>query len=376
MLETAREALALYDPRVLLAEPTLPSTADAAELTLLRLGDGLINETFLVGSSLIPRLSAVLQRVSPLFSRAVHEDIEAITGHLALRGLPTPRLVRSAADTLSVELPAGQGVWRVLTFIPGVSHSRLVLPLAAEAGSLVGRFHAALVDLQHTFRSVRKGAHDLAGHVARLEQALRSAQTPGFVGPESPIPAGFVPLAHALLGQADGLRLATTDVGRLPLRICHGDLKINNLRFDEAGRGLCLLDLDTLAELPLAFELGDALRSWCNPAGEDIPAATFSLDLLAAALRGYGAQIGGMLHPMEQETLIAGIERITFQLAVRFAADVVAQSYFRYNASRFASRAEHNLLRAQGQWTLFQSLVAQRGEAEAAVRQAWSRLPG
>ncbi|WP_324557833.1 phosphotransferase, partial [Accumulibacter sp.] len=82
-----------------------------------------------------------------------------------------------------------------------------------------------------------------------------------------------------------------------PRRICHGDLKLNNLRFaprdaDPAvpPRGVCLLDLDTLAELPLAFELGDALRSWYNPAatGEDQLRTRFDLELLEQALHGYG----------------------------------------------------------------------------------------
>ena len=37
----------------------------------------------------------------------------------------------------------------------------------------------------------------------------------------------------------------------------------------DADRALCLIDLDTLAHMPVALELGDALRSWCNPATED-----------------------------------------------------------------------------------------------------------
>ena len=54
----------------------------------------------------------------------------------------------------------------------------------------------------------------------------------------------------------------------------HGDPKISNLMFArDSDRGLCLIDLDTLGPMPIALELGDALRSWCNPAAEDARAA-------------------------------------------------------------------------------------------------------
>ena len=70
----------------------------------------------------------------------------------------------------------------------------------------------------------------------------------------------------------------------------HGDPKINNLLFDAAtGRALCFIDLDTLGRMPLPLELGDAFRSWCNPAGEDNRQSAFALDLFAAAVDGYAA---------------------------------------------------------------------------------------
>src|SRR3954468_377192 len=64
------------------------------------LGDGLINETYLVEklpASPLPFFGerAVLQRVSPIFGRAVHDDIEAITAHLQESGMVTPRLYRT-----------------------------------------------------------------------------------------------------------------------------------------------------------------------------------------------------------------------------------------------------------------------------------------
>src|SRR5262245_22903725 len=90
------------------------------------LAGGLISETYVVeppsagGHAYGPR--AILQRVSPIFDRSVHEDIEAITAHLQARGMITPRLHRTQKGELCVDL-GREGVWRLMTFIPGHSHN-------------------------------------------------------------------------------------------------------------------------------------------------------------------------------------------------------------------------------------------------------------
>lgn len=320
------------------------------------LGDGLINETFLVEAG---AWRGVLQRVNPLFGVLVHEDIEAVTRHLADKWQPTPRLYRTRADRLWVELGEA-GVWRLMTFVPGRCFSVMTAELAAPAGELVGRFHAAVLDLDHAFRFSRKGAHDLSRHLGVLREATGRAEAAG-LDPE--LLNTFKSLADEILRRTAELPAEVPG----PLRLCHGDLKINNLRFDEAGRGVCLLDLDTLARLPLGLELGDALRSWCNPRGEDDPAGSFDLDLFERALTGYAVHARGFLTPEERGFLVRGVERVALQLAARFGADVVNQSYFRWNPRKFGSRAEHNLVRARSQLGVAASLAQQRDRAESLV---------
>ena len=53
----------------------------------------------------------VLQRVNPIFSVGIHENILAVTEHLAARGLPTLRLVRHRIGPYDLgDLKPGQ--WR------------------------------------------------------------------------------------------------------------------------------------------------------------------------------------------------------------------------------------------------------------------------
>lgn len=58
--------------------------------------------------------------------------------------------------------------------------------------------------------------------------------------------------------------------GELPLRVTHNDTKLNNLMFDSrTGKGLCIMDLDTIMPGLLAFDFGDAIRFGANTALED-----------------------------------------------------------------------------------------------------------
>lgn len=311
------------------------------------LDGGLINDTFAVGDPPI----AVLQRQHTLFPPRVNEDIEAVTGHVEARGLLTPRPLRTADGGLWSLDDEGR-CWRALTWVGGRTIHRLTDPaMAGEAGRLVARWHRATGDLDHAFLHVRPGAHDTPAHMARLRQELDEH-------PEHRIRSQVGELGGELLeawsrwqGELDGAP-----------RVVHGDLKISNLRFDAAGRGLCLLDFDTLSRQPLEVELADAARSWCNPRGEDVPEAALDLELFGAA---FGAWLREYPQPIPwRRSLVASLERICLELAARFAADALAESYFGWSPAVAPTRGDHNLLRARGQASLARSVGRRRAELE------------
>jgi Ser/Thr protein kinase RdoA (MazF antagonist) len=324
-----------------------------------RFGAGLINRTFVVEGPLGP--AAVVQRLHPVFSGIVNEDIDAITAHLARKGLATPRPIRTDDGALWVDgVGDDEGrPWRALTFVEGECFERVPsAAVAREAGRLVARFHGALGDLEHDYRHVRAGVHDTPRHLAALRAAVGEHRGHRLHGEVSA-------LAGPLLAAAARM----PDLSAMPLRHAHGDLKISNLVF-RGGVGHCLVDLDTLGRLGWPFELGDALRSWCNPAGEDADCAAIEPDLFAAAVEGYGEGARGSVSAAEARALVAGLATICVELSARFLADALAERYFAFDASRYATRGDHNLVRGAGQYRLFESVDHGRAALERLVERA------
>jgi Ser/Thr protein kinase RdoA (MazF antagonist) len=238
----------------------------------------------------------------------------------------------------------------VLTRIDGVTRDALESPAQArEAGRVLAEFHRAVSDLEHEFRSRRLGVHDTARHLQALRDALDEQRGHRDF-------AAVQPLAERVLAIAAELPALPP----MPDRIVHGDPKISNVMFAaRADRALCLIDLDTLARMPIALELGDALRSWCNPATEDAPEARFVRPFYAAAVEGYAAAARGLLTREEWATFADGTLTITVELAARFCADALHERYFRWDPSRYASSSAHNQARTRAQLAIAATLRAE-----------------
>ena len=328
--------------------PSLKHWPFLSGMTATRIEGGLINNTWSVGQPPV----AVVQQLSPIFSPRVHTDIETITAHLAAKGLLTPRLLRTAEEKL-FHTDSDGVTWRCMNWLPGVSHHRMMdVEMAENAGALVAEWHRAVDDLEHEFVFVRPEAHDTALHMQFVEGAL-------LAHPEHRLVADVKPVAETILKAWAGWDGDLSGEAR----ICHGDLKVSNIRFSATGEALCLLDLDTLSCLPLEVELGDAFRSWCNSSDENSTDVAFDANLFEAGMRGY--QRFQPLSLEMRERIVRGVERICLELAARFAADALNEAYFGWDPAVAPGQGEHNLLRARGQLALAQEVRGMRRDLEA-----------
>ena len=240
----------------------------------------------------------------------------------------------------------GEHTWRALTFVAGETVHRVPAPGWAEsAGELVGRMHRALGDLQHDYAFARVGVHDTPAHLAKLASQLDQRELP-----EATL------LAREILDAASALPALPA----CPPRHCHGDLKISNVLFVDQ-RASAIVDLDTFGLSTLAYELGDAMRSWCNPHGEDAGSVTFDLRIFEAAIRGFRSVV--TVGDDELRSIVLGLETVCLELAARFCVDVFRDEYFGWDAARFASRREHNVVRARGQLALARAVRDSRDAA-------------
>jgi thiamine kinase-like enzyme len=209
---------------------------------------------------------------------------------------------------------------------------------------------------------MRQGVHDTARHLQHLRDCLAEHA-------DHRLASQIEPVAEDLLRAAEALPA----VDGVPTRVMHGDPKFNNILFEGPDapaslRAVGLIDLDTVGPLEVHLELGDAWRSWCNPQGENATEARFDLEVFEASVHGWSMACDLGLSIEEKQALEVGVDWITLELASRFLADALTESYFGWDDQRYATRGEHNLVRARGQLALHHCVVANRAERAEVLR--------
>ncbi len=332
-----------------LARTMLARFPQLREPGLEPLGSGLMHQTFAVHDA---QGEFVLQRVHPLFSHEIHQNIQAVTHHLAASGIPTPELVPTANGEIFA-LDFEDRCWRLLTRVSGETLDRCPTAAHAESASaLIARVHSALETLDYSYRPLGLLLHDTDGHLLTLRRVLAQHD-------EHPLIREAGALAREIFSIADSWE--PFDV--LPKRPAHGDLKFNNVLFSIGStHAHALIDLDTVGPLPLYAELGDAWRSWCNRRPDDCGSAELDLDIWRASARSYLDTTHLSLEPFELRSLAEAIERISIELAARFTADMLCESYFGWDRSRYARAGEHHCMRARAHLDLYRQARETRSE--------------
>ena len=128
------------------------------------------------------------------------------------------------------------------------------------SGVGVGKFHKALQDLQHEFVAPPRGAHNTPEKIENLQLAIQENPTHRLYEEVAVLGASIIQQWKEWNGILEE-----------PQRICHGDLKISNLHFDDQGEVCALLDLDTVAKMVYSVEMGDDGEVGAIQPGEDDP---------------------------------------------------------------------------------------------------------
>ncbi|MCY7420234.1 MAG: aminoglycoside phosphotransferase family protein [Chitinophagaceae bacterium] len=139
------------------------------------------------------------------------------------------------------------------------------------------------------------------------------------------------------------------------LRVTHHDTKISNVLFDEADKGLCVIDLDTVMPGYFISDVGDMMRTYLSPVSEeekDLSKIEVRDEFFLAIVKGYFEALGGELTEPEKEHFVYSGLFMIYMQAVRFLTDHLLNDVY-YGAAYTGQ----NLLRAQNQLVLLQRLL-------------------
>lgn len=159
------------------------------------------------------------------------------------------------------------------------------------------------------------------------------------------------------------------DEGKLPLRVTHNDTKLNNILLDKkTGKGLCVIDLDTVMPGLSIFDFGDSIRFGANTAAEDeidLSKVTLDLNLFKIYAEGYLKGCGGRLTETEVEMMPQGAKNMTMECGMRFLTDYLqGDTYFRIH------RPNHNLDRCRTQIALVKDMENKWAEMKEIIKEA------
>jgi len=318
--------------------------SESAVVSIEESKGGAVNTTFhLYVEEAGEKSEYTMHKMNTIFDVAIMEDIDAITSHLLAKNINIQKVLRTLDNKLFVR---GGGFWyRVLTYLPGKIFSTVVSgEQAREAGRLLGFFHDALVDFDYDFKFKLPHYHDTAFTIEELRSTLLKNENTNKVKYEA-----LKDLATDILDSYEKIKRSEV----LPERILHGDLKISNVVFDESGeKAVGLIDFDTLMSGLIALDLGDALRSWCMPGGEDVEVVRFDKNIYNATLEGYFST-AHFLTEAEKESIPYGVKLITLDLATRFVTDAFEEKYFKLDISKYKNLFEQNKKKAENQFAFF-----------------------
>ncbi len=317
---------------------------------------GFINDSFIVRAVNKGEKSYFLQRINHHIFQNVEglqQNIRKVTDHIRRKLQETgetdiDRKVLELVPTKDGKLyyctPEGD-YWRVYVLIENASSQEKVTPASAElAGEAFGRFQCQLADLpfDELCESI-PNFHNIEFRLQQLDEAL-AADAAGRK-------AACADIIEAINSRREEMCLAERlfREGKLPKHINHCDTKVNNILFDEAGRPICIVDLDTVMPGFVLSDFGDFMRTAANTGMEDDPNLEnihVDLEIFEAYTRGYLKQ-ATFLSEIEKELLPYGCRLLSYMQTVRFFTDWLnGDTYYKIQYP------EHNLVRTRAQLRL------------------------
>lgn len=336
-------------------------------------GNGHINDTLKVTNSK-GEIKYILQRINHhIFTNVdmLQNNIFTVTSHI--REKLVARGEQDVDRKVLTFIPAkdgklyhfdGDSYWRVCLFIPRSKSFEEVTPqLSYEAGKAFGDFQTMLSDLPaDALSETIPNFHNMEFRLKQFRDAVE-ANAAGRLEEVKDLVAEIEKRAKDMCIQEELYR-----EGKLKKRTNHCDTKVNNIMFDEEGKVLCVIDLDTVMPGFVLSDIGDFIRTGANTGAEDdenLDNVEVNLEIFEAYTRGYMETAKAFLTPQEIKLLPYGGRLLTYMQTVRFLTDYInGDTYYKIHSPK------HNLIRTKAQFKLLLSLEAHAPEMDGFM-QTW-----
>ena len=338
-------------------------------------GSGNVNDTYLaifrttfseerfilqrVRRAVFPRPENIMRNMR-IVTDVCHKKLEEIN-ESSDRIWQLPKIIRTR-DGKDFYVDGNGEVWRAISNIASaVSYEKVQSPdHAFEAGTVLGCFQNLISDIpSESLKYVIESFHITPTYLDAMDAALKTPEAQDLLA-HSREARNCLALIEERREFCSVFEKAKKD-GILKLRPTHGDPKVANILIDETtGKGTCIVDLDTIQPGLVHADIGDAVRSSCNPAGEDamdLHTVFFDTDLFSAFYRGYMRHAQKFFTQADHDYLFDAVRILPLELGLRFFADYLAGDV--YFKTRYK---EHNLKRALVQLRLMESIESRESQ--------------
>ena len=339
-----------------------------------RYGEGHINETYFAATD--KGAKYILQKINERIFKDIPglmNNIRLVTAHIAEKvKLAGGDVNRDALQLIPLinggwYLHNDNGYFRMYVFIGNAtSHQVVTNPKQFyESAVAFGTFQNYLSDFNANLLSETiPNFHNTVRRFESFKNSLKADKADRAASARKEI--DFILAREKYCGRIVDL----LNSKQMPLRVTHNDTKLNNVMIDDAtGKGLAVIDLDTVMPGSSCYDFGDSIRFGCNSAAEDeqdLSKVNFRLDLFETYARGYLGALKNIVQ-IERDSLALASILITYTIGMRFLTDYLdGDIYFRIH------RENHNLDRARTQFRLIEDMERRLPDMEKIIRVIWN----
>lgn len=323
--------------------------------TPLPVGNGLIHKTWRLS---VGDRAYILQQVNRQVFREPHkiaENLRLLEAYITGSD-PTYLFVSPLPTVTGDRMCVLDGIYyRLFHYVDNsITYDVISSPdLAYEAAFQFGRFGKAFAGFDsRELTATISHFHDLGFREGNFREALANGNVERIRRSRE-----LVHAAQHHMGITDEFR--RIQMGNLiNERVTHHDTKINNVLFNGEGKGITVIDLDTVMPGYFISDLGDMMRTYLSPANEeesDFTRIEVRTNFFEAIISGYLEHTRNILTPAEKGFIYFSGAFLIYMQAIRFLTDYLNND--EYYGARYD---DHNFIRAGNQFTLLNKYIEKK----------------